>query len=104
MVKDTISNLKNYYSLDERLKHLITYKEEPVERYLEFKIDNQATELFVVEEGSCSFATSWRENRDNHEVTAVMTAKQGEFILYLPGEPIAVTPSENAVVTRRKLK
>ncbi|MBQ0072085.1 MAG: hypothetical protein KBS81_09595 [Spirochaetales bacterium] len=104
MVKDIISNLDKYYSLDERLKHLMTYKEDTVGKYAEFKIDRETTEIFVVERGQASFATSWRENRENHEVTAVMTAQEGEFVIYLPGEPIAVTPAEGALVLRRKLK
>lgn len=88
MLKDKIDNLNKYYSLDDNLRLFSSDKLSDVTSDMEsFLVDRAHSMLFVVENGKASFATSWRENELNREVTGVMTAENEEFVLYLPGEP-----------------
>lgn len=98
MLKDNISNIDRYTSLDPVLR---SFKRDdmidlpPTENFV---VDRECTTLLFVEKGRCSFSLSWRENENNREVLAVMDTKEGEFVLYLPGEPYTARPQDGAVV------
>ena len=95
MVKDRIENLPVYYPLDERLKSLSERRSGKVKEY---------SNLFSVSKGAISAATGWRENRENREVTAAVRVEEGEFVLFLPSEPIAVKEDEGSEVEHWRLK
>ena len=103
MVKDSISNISRYYSLDERLKNLTEAKVRATRSYREFSVDKDATNIFVVKKGEARAATGWRENRENREVTGVVSIREGEFVIFLPGEPMAITLMEDSEVEHRRL-
>ncbi len=98
MLKDNIDNIDKYLSLDVSLTGFRRNEMETAEKCESFVVDSDNTTLFLVEKGECSFALSWRENENNREVLAVMKAEKGEFVLYLPGEPFTLRPSDDAVV------
>ncbi len=98
MLKDTTDNLERYYPLDNSLSTYSSGDGVKVDSFSEFIVDKEHTVLFTVENGGGSFATSWRENELNREVLAVMRAKTGEFVLYLPGEPYLVKCDENSSI------
>ncbi len=90
MLKDNIENLKKYICLDDDLslfsiEKCITSDSSSAA----FEVDKNKTHLFCVLKGEADFATSWRENENNREVLAACKAREGEFVLYLPGEPYA---------------
>ena len=104
MVKDRIENLPVYYPLDERLKSLSERRTGKVKEYHSFSIDKECSNLFSVSKGAISAATGWRENRENREVTAAVRVEEGEFVLFLPSEPIAVKEDEGSEVEHWRLK
>ncbi|MGN1164449.1 MAG: hypothetical protein ACI4S4_06585 [Candidatus Ornithospirochaeta sp.] len=89
--------------MDDRLKDLQSAKTRSVRSYREFSVDKEATNIFVVTKGEVRAATGWRENRENREVTGVVSVGEGEFVLYLPGEPMAVTVEDGCIVEHRRL-
>lgn len=103
MIKDKIENINKYIGLDDRLRNIDRYKNEKNRQYREFSVDKEATNIFIVNSKSITAATGWRENRENREVTGVMTVNEGEFVLYLPGEPFALK-NEDALIEHRRLK
>ena len=98
MLKDNIDNIDKYLSLDVSLSGFRRNEMSIAEQCDSFVVDSDNTTLFLVEKGECSFALSWRENENNREVLAVMKAEEGEFVLYLPGEPFTFRPSGEAVI------
>lgn len=104
MVKDREEDIQKYVALDERLKHLDSYIPTQLKAFREFSIDRECSNLFVVREGRASAATGWRENRENREVTGAVMAEKGEFVFYLPGEPMALKADEGSSVLHWRLK
>lgn len=98
MLKEKIVNLKKYYSLDHELSKLDLYNLNNAKISNTFMVDKEHSKLFIVENGEANCATSWRDNENNREVTGVINAKEGEFVLYLPGEPYVVRYNLGSVV------
>lgn len=99
MVKDKANCIKNYYSLDEKLRELASLESQEVPEYRGFVVDKEHTTLFLVNKGEGHFATSWRENPDSRDVTGLVKASSGEFVLYLPGEPMLVKCGEDSEIS-----
>ncbi len=104
MVKDSVNSLKSYYSLDDRLANLNQYESVEVPQFNGFNLDKCFSHIYLVNKGEAQFATSWRENPDSRDVTALVVAKAGEFVLYLPGEPMLVKCGEDSEVSLFVLK
>lgn len=98
MLKDNIRNIDKYISLDPALGGFRSGEMHDIRVDESFVVDRDRTTLFLVGKGRCSFALSWRENENNREVLAVMDAAEGDFVLYLPGEPYTLRPQENSLV------
>ena len=98
MLKDNIDNIDKYLSLDVSLSGFRRSEMETAEECDSFVVDSYNTTLFLVEKGEATFALSWRENENNREVLAVMKAGEGEFVLYLPGEPFTFRKSPETVI------
>lgn len=99
MVKDNTNCLKRYYSLDEKIRNLSSYESQEVPEYRGFTVNKESTTIFLVNKGEGLFATSWRENPDSRDVTGLIKAKAGEFVLYLPGEPVLVKCGEESEIS-----
>ena len=99
MVKDGTNCLKSYYSLDEKLRNINDYESQEVPEYRGFAVDKEHTNVFMVNKGEGLFASSWRENPLSRDVTGLMNAKSGEFVLYLPGEPMLVKCGEDSEIS-----
>lgn len=99
MVKDRTKCLNNYLSLDEKLREIKTYESQEVPEYRSFSVDKEHTCVFLVNKGEGLFATSWRENPDSRDVTGLVKASSGEFVLYLPGEPMLVKCGEDSEIS-----
>ena len=104
MVKDSTKNLNSYYSLDEKLREIKSYESQEILVYRGFAVDKEHTSVFLVNKGEGLFATSWRENPDSRDVTGLVSAKQGDFVLYLPGEPMLVKCGEDSEISLFILK
>ena len=87
MVKDRMKEIARYWSLSEGLRAISSSQASPLPDFHGFRTDRSHTVVFVLSRGSASFSTSWRENPDSREATAVVRASAGDFVLYLPGEP-----------------
>ena len=98
MLKDRIENIGKYNGLDEALKSFSLDKLSSPAPYSSFMVDKEKTTLFYVEKGEVDFATSWRDNENNREVLAVIKAEEGEFVLFLPGEPYIYKNTDFSVV------
>lgn len=88
----------NYSCLDDDISRFSKEKSTVVSSSSSFEVDKNKSSIFYVERGEAVFATSWRENENNREVLAAVRAEEGEFVLYLPGEPFAVKDYDGAVV------
>lgn len=98
MLKDNIKNIDKYLSLDTSLTGFRIDGMHEVDPAASFVVDRDNTTIFLVEKGRSSFALGWRENENNSEVLAVMDAGEGDFVLYLPGEPYTLRPQKGALV------
>ena len=98
MVKDKLENLGKYIALDERIKSINSFRVEKNREYTGFSVDKEATNIFVVVKGKANAATGWRDNREG---TGVITLDEGDFVLYLPGEPFALNTVEGTIEHRR---
>lgn len=96
MLKDKTERLEAYYPLDDRLRDDLEKIELPT--YYGFIDDTDSSTLFIVSSGSITAATSWRENKESREPIAAVRAYEGEFVLYLPGEPMLVKADDDAEV------
>ena len=103
MVKDRLENLIDYVGLDDRIRNIDSFRLEKNRDYKSFVVDKEATNIFLVIKGKANAATGWRDKRENREVTGVGTLEEGEFVLYLPGEPFALNTSEG-IGEHRRLK
>ncbi len=103
MLSDKCLNLREYFSLDEKLKNIALKDSDEIPEFNSFIVDRSCSYLFTVNKGEAFFATSWRENPSSMEALAVIDAKQGEFVLYLPGEPIIAKAGEGSEVSLYKL-
>ena len=101
--KDKLENLVNYVGLDDRIRNINSFRLEKNRDYKSFVVDKEATNIFLVTKGKVNAATGWRDNRENREVTGVVTLEKGEFVLYLPGEPFALNTADG-VIEHRRLK
>ena len=101
MVKDKLLNLINYVGLDDRIRNIESFRLEKSRDYKSFVVDKEATNIFLVIKGKATAATGWRDNRENREVTGVITLDEGDFVLYLPGEPFALNTVEGTIEHRR---
>lgn len=103
MLLDKCERLKEYYPLDDKLIGINSRQSIDVPEFNCFHVDRSYTNVFTVNKGSALFATSWRENPSSMESTAVVNARQGEFVLYLPGEPMLVKVGEESEVSLFRL-
>lgn len=99
MVLDYCNHFKKYYSLDEGLKNVMDLESMAVPVFNGFSVNRSSSCLYTVNKGEAVFATSWRENPDSMEATAVCKAREGQFVLYLPGEPMLVKVEEGSEVS-----
>ncbi len=99
MVKDNTNRIKSYYSLDEKLSALSSYESQDIPEYRGFIVDKEHTTVFLVNKGEGLFATSWRENPDSRDVTGLIKATSGEFVIYLPGEPMLIKCEEDSEIS-----
>ncbi len=98
MLRDNIKNIDKYLSLDPALRGFRREEMKEATPAESFVVDRDNTTLFLVEKGRCSFALGWRENENNMEVLAVIDAREGDFVLYLPGEPYTLRFADGSLV------
>lgn len=90
MLIDKSENLSSYYRLLPSLEFL---GRGAVSQALDdFNVNEKRSTLFVCKSGRLTVATSWRETA-NREVTSANILKEGDFVLFLPGERYTVRPS-----------
>ena len=99
MVLDYCNQIKKYYSLDEGLKNINEMESRAVPDFNGFSVSRSSSYLYTINKGEAVFATSWRENPDSRETTAAIKAHEGQFVLYLPGEPMLVKVEEGSEVS-----
>lgn len=97
MVSDKLENLHLYSPLAEGLSRFHEKSPEPLQERDGYSVDRKHTVLFIVDSLSAVFSTSWRENPDSREPLAAVTAQEGSFVLFLPGEPYLVKAWEASV-------
>ena len=97
MVSDKLENLHLYSPLAEGLSRFHEKSPEPLQERDGYSVDRKHTVLFIVDSLSAVFSTSWRENPDSREPLAAVTAQEGSFVLFLPGEPYLVKAREASV-------
>ena len=90
MVLDELRNLSSYFPLDDSLRTLTDAAAAELPPFHGFMTDREHSTVFMVEDGSITASTTWRENPISRDVTAVVRATEGMFVLYLPGEPFLV--------------
>lgn len=92
MLCDVIGNMGRYKGLSAQLgslKGLLCHEATAMDS---FDCNTRWCTLFVVEEGSCLFATGWRESAAPDAIAA-LKVEAGGFVLFLPGEKFLVRPS-----------
>lgn len=99
MVKDKSRNLAGLSGLECGLGRIRTMEGTPVSSMASFSTDGKNSYFYTVLSGSALCATTWREMPDNTEITGAFTAKAGEAVLYLPGEPRLVKVSDDGEVS-----
>ena len=97
MVSDKLENLHLYSPLAEGLSRFQEKSPEPLQERDGYSVDRKHTVLFIVDSLSAVFSTSWRENPYSREPLAAVTAQEGSFVLFLPGEPYLVKAGEASV-------
>ena len=90
MVLDELRNLSSYFPLDDSLRTLTDAAAAELPPFHGFMTDRERSTVFMVEDGSITASTTWRENPISRDVTAAVRATEGMFVLYLPGEPFLV--------------
>jgi hypothetical protein len=105
MISDRIENLEKYSPVSASISELsgmLSYREEGNDTA--FRVNRKKAELYIVKKGEARFCTTWRENAASDDVTAVIKAGEGYFVLYLPGEPVLVKADENSLITKYNLE
>ena len=97
MVKDKSRLLVKRTYLEEELKDVAEMEGIDVQSMSSFDRDPEYSHFFEVLRGSCIAATTWREDENSDEVTAVFTLKSGDGVLFLPGEPFLIKFQEAEV-------
>ncbi len=90
MVSDSLSNIEKYYDILPSLKgmdHALSSYQESMDA---FDVNRKYSTLFVVESGTVSVATTWREVMGGRDVTGAMQLEKGDFVLFLPKEQFLV--------------
>lgn len=86
MIIDRLENIKRYYQLLPSLAFIDNVLKAPLEDMEGFEVNRTRSMLFICEKGSAKAATTWREVEYTHEVTGAVSLREGDFVLYLPGE------------------
>lgn len=97
MVSDKLENLHLYSALAEGIASIGSLEAEKVEPCDGYSVDRKHTVIFIVGSHSAVFSTSWRENTDSAEPLAALTAAEGSFVLFLPGEPYLAKAGDASV-------
>ena len=97
MVVDRMRNVGKYSALSEGIRGIGSLKPAKMPDFYGYRTDKDHTVVFSVLGGSVLFSTSWRENPDSREPLAAVTAQEGSFVLFLPGEPYLVKAWEASV-------
>lgn len=105
MICDVFNNLKKWEVLVPGIKQIEKVLPYTIgQRDSEFYINKTLATLFVVTKGSAKFTTTWRENLESDEITAVINTNKDNFVLYLPGEPILVCPDTDSKILKYNLE
>ncbi len=104
MVKDTSRNLVRRTCLDDKLCEISKMEGRSVEVSDRFIVDRFFSHFIEVLSGTAQAATTWREMPESNEVTAIVTLKAGDAVLFLPGEPRLVRPAEGAELSEFTLE
>ena len=89
MVLDRLKSIGRYHSLDEALARLQDVPAEPIPAFYGYRVSD-STVVFTVERKRLIASTTWRENPGSREASAAAAASEGDFVLFLPGEPYLV--------------
>ena len=87
MVIDKMRNVCKYSALSEDIRRMDELKPSALPDFYGYRVDRKHTAIFSVLSGSVLFSTTWRENPESRDANAAVTAKSGDFVLFLPGEP-----------------
>ncbi len=87
MVIDKMRNVCKYSALSEDIRRMDELKPSALPDFYGYRVDRKHTAVFSVLSGSVLFSTTWRENPESRDANAAVTAKSGDFVLFLPGEP-----------------
>ena len=87
MVIDKMRNVCKYSALSEDIRRMDELKRSALPDFYGYRVDRKHTAVFSVLSGSVLFSTTWRENPESRDANAAVTAKSGDFVLFLPGEP-----------------
>ena len=87
MVIDKMRNVCKYSALSEDIRRMDELKPFALPDFYGYRVDRKHTAVFSVLSGSVLFSTTWRENPESRDANAAVTAKSGDFVLFLPGEP-----------------
>ncbi len=87
MVIDKMRNMCKYSALSEDIRRMDELKPSALPDFYGYRVDRKHTAVFSVLSGSVLFSTTWRENPESRDANAAVTAKSGDFVLFLPGEP-----------------
>lgn len=97
MVSDKLEALHLYRTLSEGLEGYAGMEPDAIAPSDGYIVDRKHTVLFIVDRGSAVFSTSWRETPDSREPLAAVTAGEGSFVLFLPGEPFIARTADASV-------
>lgn len=103
MVSGNLKDIKNFISLDERIKNIDKYENKECKTLSSFYVDDKATNIFIVKKGKALFSTSWRDNENNNTPTCTLTLSSKSFALFLPGEKIAYKVFDNSTLINKRL-
>ena len=104
MVIDKMRNVCKYSALSEDIRRMDELKPSALPDFYGYRVDRKHTAVFSVLSGSVLFSTTWRENPESRDANAAVTAKSGDFVLFLPGEPFMMRADDGAVIDMYALR
>lgn len=97
MVSDRLESLSLYRTLAEGIMSYMESSPGSVPPSDSYSIDRERTVIFIIDKGRAVFSTSWRETPDSKEPSMALEAGEGDFVLFLPGEPFLVKTGDASV-------